>query len=107
MLTLQCPAASQTSASGLPPARAWLINVWRPWWMVSDSRRAASKILHAVRKRLRSVWRENAAPGGYIKRLAEDDGEPSLGGSASIAALSPTAGSRSEGLSADSHLRLS
>jgi hypothetical protein len=30
MLTLQCPAASLTSASNLPPAKAWLMNVWRP-----------------------------------------------------------------------------
>lgn len=31
MLTFACPAASRTSASVLPPASAWLMNVWRPW----------------------------------------------------------------------------
>jgi hypothetical protein len=31
MLTLAWPAASLTSASVLPPARAWLRKVWRSW----------------------------------------------------------------------------
>ena len=33
--------------------------VCRPWWIVSVSSRAAPRTLHAVRNRLRSVWREN------------------------------------------------
>ena len=51
------PAAARTSASVRPPAKAWLMNVCRPWWMVSDLRRDGPRILHAVRKRRRMAWR--------------------------------------------------
>src|SRR5882724_296043 len=60
MLTLAWPAASRTSAKVFPPAGAWLINVWRPWWIVSVVRRARPNTLHAVRKRRRSVLWERA-----------------------------------------------
>jgi hypothetical protein len=49
MLTLQWPAASLTSVRVRPPAKAWLMKVWRPWCIVKDSSRAAPSTLHAVR----------------------------------------------------------
>ena len=62
MLTFECPTASRTSASVRPPAKAWLMKVWRPWWMVRNSSRSSPKTLHAVRNRFRRVCRESAWP---------------------------------------------
>jgi hypothetical protein len=45
------PAASRTSAN------AWLMNVWRPWWIVRSARRSPPRQRQAVRKRLRSMCR--------------------------------------------------
>ena len=61
IVILEWPAASRTSAR--PPASAWLKNVWRPWWMVSEASRCCPKTLQAVRKRLRSVWRDRGVGG--------------------------------------------
>ena len=36
-------------------AKAWLMKVWRPWWIVSVALRLFPSTLHDVRKRLRSV----------------------------------------------------
>jgi len=54
---LAWPAAALTSASVRFPARAWLINVCRPWWMVSVRSLANPSTLQADRNRRRSAAR--------------------------------------------------
>jgi hypothetical protein len=60
--TLACPAAARTSANVRPPAKAWLINVCRPWWIVSVRSRAKPSTLQAVRNLRRKAARCSGRP---------------------------------------------
>jgi hypothetical protein len=56
------PAAVLTSARLRPPTRAWLINVWRPWWIVRVRKRARPSTLQADRNRRRRAARRSGKP---------------------------------------------
>jgi len=89
MLTFECPAASRTSANVRPPARAWLMNVCRPWWMVRLSSRLAPSTRHAVRNRFLRVCRENTSD-SRPRRSDATNGSPHLALHAALSARQAT-----------------
>ena len=56
------PGCSADLDNVRPPARAWLTNVCRPWWIVSVRSRAKPSTLQAVRNLRRSAARCSGRP---------------------------------------------
>ena len=91
--------AARTSAKVRPWARAWLMNVCRPWWIVSDCSRSAPSGLQAVRNRFRKVCREKETG----SRPGRSDTRNGSSGSAALRNRSSFHAARSASVPASHH----